>query len=67
MHLDGRLLDDVRITSRVVRFGFVGKLYVVEVLSNIKIWRLAPSFDIWKNFNYNQYSVEVGRTSTAEL
>ena len=23
----------------------------VEVLPNIKIWRLAPNFDIWKNFN----------------
>ena len=43
------------------------KLYLVEVLPNIKIWRLAPNFDIWKVFNHSQYSVEVRRTSTDEL
>ena len=27
------------------------QLAIVDVLWNIKIWRLAPDFDIWKNFN----------------
>ena len=49
------------------RVGFFSKLYLVEVLPNIKIWRLAPNFALWKDFNYCQYSVEVQRTSTDEL
>ena len=52
---------------RVARVGFFSKRYLVEVLPNIKNWRLAPNFDIWKDFNYNQYAIEVRRTSTDKL
>ena len=55
------------LSSTVARLGFFSKLCLLEVLPNIKIWRLAPNFDIWKDFNYNKYSVEVRRTSTDEL
>ena len=58
---------DTMVRVRVVRFGFFGKLYLVEVLPNIKIWRLAPNFDIWKDFNYSQFSVKIRRTSTDEI
>ena len=57
----------LRDSVRVARVGVFSKLYLVEVLPNIKIWRLALNFDIWKDFNYSQYSVEVRRTSTDEL
>ena len=53
--------------GRVATVGFFSKLYLVEVLPNIKIWRLAPNFDIWKDFNYSQYSVEVRIPSSDEL
>ena len=53
--------------DRVARADIFSKRYLVEALPNIKIWRLAPNFDIWKDFNYSQYSVEVRRTSTDEL
>ena len=56
-----------RLTVWVARVGSFSKLYLVEVLPNINIWRLAPNFDIWKDFNYSQYSVEVRRTSTDEV
>ena len=56
-----------RDARRVDRVGSLSKLLRVEVLPNIKIWRLAPNFDILKNFNSSQFSVEVRRTSTDEL
>ena len=54
-------------TTRVARVSSFSKLHRVEVLPNIKIWRSAPNFDIWNNFNSSQSSVEVRRTSTDEL
>ena len=43
------------------------QLVKIEVLPHIKIWRLAPNFDIWKNFNCIHSPVEVRRTSTEEV
>ena len=52
------IFSPTRTKPFIFKVAFLSQLYLVEVLQNIKIWRLAPNFDIWKNFNYSHYSVE---------
>ena len=49
------------------RIGIFSKSCLLEVFPNIKSWYLVPNFDIWKDFNKSQYSVEVRGTSIDEL